>query len=264
MAAALAFWGLLSLIPLGALAVSVFGRALGSSAVAERQMADLLQALLPMGASGIEQAIRHFPQPRGSWFVEVVSALGLLWAASRLFHTLEDVLTRVWSGHGAGRTLFARNLVALAATVGSGILFLVITVATAGAVALRRGVLAALPAPAWQALLFDKLVPVVAAWAMFALTYQYLPQGRVQWRKAAAGALAAAVMWEITRVVFAMLVSRSATYGRLYGSLAGAVVVVVWIYLCATILLVGAEIAVVLQCRAADRAGEPSCSANGL
>jgi membrane protein len=82
---------------------------------------------------------------------------------------------------------------------------------------------------------------------MFMLMYVFLTQEKVRWREAAIGAGAAAATWEISRIVFAALVSQSAAYGRLYGSLAGTVVAILWIYLTATIMLVGAEIAVVLQ-----------------
>ena len=57
------------------------------------------------------------------------------------------------------------------------------------------------------------------------------------------------MLWEVSRLAFATLVTQSAAYGRLYGSLAGIVVVIIWLYLTASIMLVGAEVAVVLQRR---------------
>ncbi len=181
--------------------------------------------------------------------MEVVSALGLLWAASRLFHTLEDVLTRVWSGHGRGRSLFLRNLIAVAVTAGAALVFLVVMTGTA----LAAGLAARAPDFAAQSVLWLvaswllTMLPVAAAWVMFLLMYKFLPQEPVQWRAAAIGAAMAAVMWEVSRITFAAMVSHSAGYGSLYGSLAGTVVVSVWIYVTATVMLLGAELAVVLQ-----------------
>jgi len=253
MAAATAFYGLISLIPLGALAISVLGRVLKSMAIAdsEGKIIRLLRSSLPLDAPAIEDAIRQFPHPTGSWFVEVVSLLSLLWAASRLFHTLEDVLTRVWSGHGRGRPLFLRNIIALAATAGAGLIFVAVLIATAMAAAMasRAGEIADYPILQWLVSWIVAIALPAAAWLMFLLMYVFLPQGRVQWRTAAIGAAAAAVLWEISRTVFAALVAQSAAYGRLYGSLAGTVVVGLWIYLTATIMLAGAELAVVLQKR---------------
>jgi membrane protein len=245
MAAATAFFGLLSLIPLAALAISILGRVLGSGPAAESHILNLLHAVLPVKAAGLDTAIRSFPSPRGSWFVETVSLLGLLWAGSRLFLTLEDALTRVWSGHGRGRPLLLRNLVALAATVGAGVIFLVLLLLTtaAAAVAHLAGGRLVLPVSAW----LQAFGPPVGAWLMFLLMYQFLPQGRVNWSKAILGAGVAAVLWEFSRMLFADLVTRSAAYGKLYGSLAGTVVMTVWMYLSATIMLAGAELAVVLQ-----------------
>jgi len=250
MAAATAFYGLIALIPLGALAISVFGRVLGSAA-AERQVLSFLRTAFPVDSPAIEEAIRRFPQVTGSWFIEAISLLSLLWAASRLFRTLEDVLTRVWSGHGRGRPLFVRNLIALAATAGAGLIFLVTVFATTivAALASRGQDLVDLPVLRWVAAWAHVATPLAATWVMFVLMYQFLPHERVSWRAAAIGAAAAAIIWEVSRFVFASLVAESAEYGKLYGSLAGTVLVSLWIYLTAAIMLVGAEMAVVLQKR---------------
>ncbi len=251
MASAVAFYGLICLIPLGALAISVFGRLLSTMAISdtEGQIFGLLRQALPLDAPAIEEAIRNFPYPSGPWFVEAVSLLGLLWAASRLFWTLEDVLTRVWSGHGRGRPLFLRNLIALAATGGAGLLFLITLVltATAAALAARPGFPAAGPVVQWLASWIIIIALPALAWIMFLLMYLFLPQERISWRTAAIGAGAAAVLWEVSRIVFAKLVAQSAAYGQLYGSLAGTVLLGIWIYLSATIMLAGAELAVVLR-----------------
>jgi membrane protein len=251
MAAATAFYGLISLIPLGVLAISVVGRVLGffAAADAEDQVLDFMRAALPLKAPAVERAIRQYPHPTGSWFVEAVSLLGLLWAGSRLFRTLEDVLTRVWSGHGRGRSLFARYLIALAATACAGLIFLATMLATAttAALASTEGGPAAALLLRWVAPGLRAVAPIGAAWMMFLLMYKFLPQDRVRWREAVIGAAAAAVMWEISRAAFAVLVNQSAGYGQLYGSLAGIVLVGMWIYVTAAIMLVGAELAVVLQ-----------------
>jgi len=269
MAAATAFYGLISLIPLGALAISVLGRVLKSMAIAdtEGEIIRLLRNSLPLDAPAIEDAIRQFPHPTGSWFVEVVSLLGLLWAASRLFHTLEDVLTRVWSGHGRGRSLFLRNVIALAATAGAGLIFVFVLIATAMAAALasRAGEITNYPMLRWLASWVAAVALPAAAWLMFLLMYVFLPQERVRWRTAAIGAAVAALLWELSRTAFAALVAQSAAYGRLYGSLAGTVLVGVWIYLTATIMLGGAELAVVLQKRSDPVGGgeAPPCLGPG-
>jgi membrane protein len=252
MAAATAFYGLICLIPLVGLTISVFGRVLGStpSGDAKDQVLAFLHTVVPLEAPSVEDAIRQFPQPSGSWFVEAVSILGLLWASSRLFHTLEDVLTRVWSGHGRGRPIFLRNLVALGATAAAGLIFLVTMLATtAAALPVADSILRFIPALHGVTVWVGRAIVLLGAWLMFLLMYVYLPQERVRWREAAIGAVIAAVMWEISRFAFSTLVSRSTAYGRLYGSLAGIVVVTLWIYLTAIITLIGAEFAVVLQRR---------------
>jgi membrane protein len=138
--------------------------------------------------------------------------------------------------------------VALAATIGAGAIFLGLLLATpaAAAIAYLAGGRMVFPVAAW----IQAFGPPACAWLMFLLMYQFLPQERVQWGKAIIGAGVAAVLWELSRIVFADLVAHSAGYGKLYGSLAGTVVMTVWMYLSAIIMLLGAELSVVLQERA--------------
>ena len=71
MAAATAFYGLICLIPLVGLTVSVLGRILGStpSGDAKDQVLAFLHTVVPLEAPSVEDAIRQFPQPSGSWLM---------------------------------------------------------------------------------------------------------------------------------------------------------------------------------------------------
>ncbi|MBN1460163.1 MAG: YihY/virulence factor BrkB family protein, partial [Armatimonadetes bacterium] len=59
----------------------------------------------------------------------------------------------------------------------------------------------------------------------------------------------AALLWLASRRIFAMLVVGSSRYGQLYGPLAGAVVLLLWIYYSAYIMILCGEVGAVLQKR---------------
>jgi membrane protein len=78
---------------------------------------------------------------------------------------------------------------------------------------------------------------------LFALLYQYLPARHVPWKAAFLGAGVAALLWQVTKIGFAFYLAYVHSYDRLYGPLAGLVILVIWTYYSMSILLLGAEIA---------------------
>lgn len=95
------------------------------------------------------------------------------------------------------------------------------------------------------------LVTVVTALplttAMFMLIYSVVPNTRVQPGPALAGAVTAAVLWELGKNGFAAYVTYAANYARLYGTLALIPLFLLWIYLTWLIVLVGLQIAASVQ-----------------
>lgn len=102
------------------------------------------------------------------------------------------------------------------------------------------------------------LVLVLLAFAAFTLLYKILPRGNVRWRAAVLAAAVSVGLWEIARSAFGMFLRSSAYYGLLTGSLAGVVAFLLWIYTAVAVLLLGAEIAAILN---QNRAGPPEKSA---
>jgi membrane protein len=85
--------------------------------------------------------------------------------------------------------------------------------------------------------------------SMLFLLYWTMPAGRVSARAAAAAAVPGALLWVVLRSAFALLVAGSSRYKGLYGPLAGAIVLLVWIYYSAYIVIFCGEIGSTLQAR---------------
>jgi membrane protein len=87
---------------------------------------------------------------------------------------------------------------------------------------------------------FAVLVAAVAA------LLRYAPNFRTPWRTAALAAAAFAVVWLAVTYVFGLYVSRFASFGATYGALASVIVLMLWFYLTAFVVLGAAELAALL------------------
>ena len=87
---------------------------------------------------------------------------------------------------------------------------------------------------------FAVLVAAVAA------LLRYAPNFRTPWRTAALAAAAFAVVWLAVTYGFGLYVSRFASFGATYGALASVIVLMLWFYLTAFVVLGAAELAALL------------------
>ncbi len=90
-------------------------------------------------------------------------------------------------------------------------------------------------------------LPALLTFVAFASLYRIVPAERPRWRDALPGALIATLLFETLKNSFAFYVANFNNFDVVYGSLAGALLFLLYTYLGAAILLIGAEIARTLQ-----------------
>lgn len=96
--------------------------------------------------------------------------------------------------------------------------------------------------PTWAAELWVLLrFPAVAVLGFFILFFLYAQDRRHTWRDTWPGTLAALVAWMVLSSLYALYVDNVADYSLLYGSIGTVIVVLIWLYLTAVILILGAE-----------------------
>ena len=98
------------------------------------------------------------------------------------------------------------------------------------------------------------VLPLVLLVGIFSLLYAIIPNRRLRFRQVFPGAVFASAVWALASLAFSFYVDRFANYARLYGSLGGVVILLVWLYLTSVVLLVGSEINAVL-CLKSNRDG---------
>jgi membrane protein len=81
----------------------------------------------------------------------------------------------------------------------------------------------------------------------FALVYYFAPAAKQKWRWISPGSVMAFVFWLVFSLLFSLYVGTFGSYNETYGSLAGVVILMLYIYYSAAIMLVGAEVNQVIE-----------------
>ena len=91
---------------------------------------------------------------------------------------------------------------------------------------------------------------VAAVLCGLALLYRFGPsRAPANWRWVTPGSLTAAVLWLASSIAFSLYVAKFAAYNQTYGTLGGVVVLLMWLYISAFVILLGAELNAESSCR---------------
>lgn len=252
-AAAVAFYTLLSLLPLLIFLISV-GVALGGS-VDEAYRGTLILfkgVVVHLDAASLE-SLRDFVEraTRFQW----PGILLLAWTSRRIFAALFSALEIVFEI--PGRSFVHGNLVAIAmvmVTGGTLLGTLALTMVSAG----LEGAVLRLAVPVSGAgvlfhdvagFVLERLVPAAVTATFFFVLYRVAPRRVASVKHAAAGALIATVLWEAAKTGFAYYVRNLAHYAGLYGALEAVIVLALWLELSVSVVLYGGEIVALLPLR---------------
>lgn len=180
-----------------------------------------------------------------------IGLLGTLWSVTAIYATLDRALSAVLDQR-APRSLVRGRLRGLAFAAVLVLLAALSFVLSFVVQALSDTLLAAgvAPTPRIALEILSPLVGLASGFALFAVIYHQVPQRRQSRRALLAGAGFAALLWEVAKIAFAVLVREAALFTA-YGALALAAGLLTWIYLTAIILLAGAELMKAMEARPA-------------
>jgi membrane protein len=243
LAAALAFYTILSAAPLLVIALAIVGLFLHQDQNVQNQLVDQLSSLVgEEGGQAIQTMIEHASRPGSSIPAMIVGIVVLLAGASGVFAELQDSLNTIWGvmpkpGRGILGTIRDRFL-SLVMVFGTGFLLLVSLVISTVLAALTRFV--GLSGVGVVGQLVNFCVSLVVVTLLFAMIYKFLPDVKITWRDVWIGALATAVLFTIGKLLIGLYLGH-ASVGSAYGAAGSLVVFVVWVYYSGQILFVGAE-----------------------
>lgn len=254
LAAALAHFALLSLIPLLLLVLWVLGTVYKGTD--PQQVIELIAPMFPrLRTDVVGNTFLALVDKRGA--AGGLGVLVLLWIALRIFVTLQAALDRIWEvKHQHRRPLLLQYLIAVPTVILIGLVAWVsafLTPFVAGILPLLWPTWAEEALPTTVALATDALSVLVSVLLMFCI-YRLLPTYRPRTRSALYGAVVAGVAWEASKRLFTWYIAAYAKTDQVYGAMGGIVILMFWTYLSALILLFGAE---VVSCHAKRIAERP-------
>lgn len=254
MAAAVAYYGVLSLFPLLMILTSGLGFVLELSPSAQNAQQQVLQAVSQNASPAVAERLAEvFAQVRRQAPVSGPLGLGfLLLAAIGLFINFEKAFNRIWNVEApeyrgllrAVRSALWLRGRAFVMLVGLG--SLVILVSIVGVVASSvRPLVDMLPGGDWTWSAVQILVTLSLNFGLFTVMYRLLPRVPVRWSEAACGGVVAALLWEAVRQVLSVILAHS-RYSA-YGIIGSLILVMLWIYTAAAIVFLGAEYVQVIR-----------------
>lgn len=224
LAAAIAYYAFVSMVPLVVLGV-VVATVLGGDALADQVVAAASEVLAPAGEELIRSAVRA---RTGLGGVTVAGLAVLLWGALKAFRALDRAFSLVYGTDPAASILASITDAVLAlSAVGAGL----------GAMVVIGAAVAVLPGQVPGGLGAVALFVTLAV--VFLPLYYLFPDADLAVREVVAGAVLAALGWTVLGGVFQLY----ATYlsgASLYGLLGGVLLALAWLYLGALLLLYGA------------------------
>ncbi len=244
-AAGVAFYGLLAIFPALAAAVSIYGL-VADPAEVERQVG-VLSGVLPQEAAGLITGQLHRIAATSSNALSVGLLAGVLlalWSAASGVKALITALNVTYD-ESEKRGFLRLNAVALLLTLGA-IVFAVLSLALIVALPallsnLGIGGLGEIGRFVVSALRW----PLLALVILFGLAvlYRYGPsRDQPQWRWVSWGATVATVLWLVASALFSFYVSNFGNYNKTYGSIGAVVILLMWFYITAFIVLLGATL----------------------
>jgi membrane protein len=237
MAAAIAYYALVSVFPLVLLALAI-AATLGGAAFVDRVLLALETALTPATAAVIAESLGSGPGRGGA---TALGLLALLWSGLRLFRGLDVAISDLY-GVRTTESFLERVADALVA-VGAMLTAVLGTAALGVGLALAGFPAVGVLAPAG---FFGVLV------AAFLPLYYLLPDVDVTVREVLPGAVFAALGWSALGAVFSLATAALEPFA-VYGAVGGVLLLVTWLYVGALVVLLGALLNAIRADRRPDR-----------
>ena len=243
LSAGLAFFFLVTMIPLVLLSVSIVGFVL-TSEQAGREIVAQLTRNFPVYRNEISRAILRIIQSRKS--SGVVGTVILIAFATPLFSSSRMVLHRLM-GLKSGRGVVRGFAIDAGMVILLGVLLFAITAITWAFYWFQVFVLAPANMPADWLSALTLAFSLTLSMVMFYLGYRYVPVRHMRAGPALAGSLVATVLWEIAKQLFGLYIREFGVYDQIYGPLGVLVAFVMFVYYSAIVFVVGGAYAASLD-----------------
>jgi membrane protein len=245
LAAALTYYAVLSIFPAAIVLVSLLG-VFGQGRETTSALLDIVNDLGPQSAvDTLEGPLEDLSTAPGAGIALVVGVLVALWSASGYVGAFGRAMNRIYEVP-EGRPFWKLRPIMIVVTLVAVVLVAILAVGlvVTGPLAETVGHTIGLGDTAvtvWDIAKWPVLLAIVVA--VVAILYYATPnvkQPKFRW--ITPGALIAIVTWALASVAFGLYVANFSAYNKTYGSLAGVIVFLLWLWITNLALLFGAEL----------------------
>jgi membrane protein len=241
--AALAFYTIFSLAPVLILSIAIAGFFFGKAA-ARGEVVDQIGGLVgPQGAGLVQSVLQNASRRDAGLIATIFSIVTLILGANTALAELKAGLDQIWDVPAERRTGFwyyvRTRLLSVGLILVLGFLMLVslaISAALAALERLSRGELFINTVLGWA----NSLFAFVLVAALFATIYKVLPSVKIAWRDVTIGSLVTALLFTAGKFAIGVYLGNSGVAST-YGAAGSVVLLLIWVYYSAQILLYGAE-----------------------
>lgn len=240
--AALAYYSVFSMGPLLLIVTSVAGLFFGADVV-RKGLSSQFQALLGQtGSKAVEAMLEGASSPHTGRLAALTGVVLLLVAALGVVSQLKDAINTIWNVEepkdASVRWYVRTYLISFAGILGLGFLLAVSLVISTGLAAVSAQVSAGTTA---LGMFLNTAISLLLLSVLFAMLFKWFPDTEIEWRDVLPGAVATALLFNLGKFVIGWYIGTQGLEST-YGAAASIVVLLVWVYYSAQIVLFGAEL----------------------
>ncbi|MBI5408328.1 MAG: YihY/virulence factor BrkB family protein [Nitrospirae bacterium] len=235
LAASIAYFLIMSIVPLSLLIIAVFGYIMGEHEEIYRYSLSRLMSFFPSVTSGVTNELRNIIIFRGiSWITLII--YGFL--SIQLFYSIERAMDVIFKVPKRRHFLLFILWTIFIVTLLMIFLFLAFTLSSFTGPSLN--IFGA--EVGYKAGIFLKYIaPFLLVLSTFTAIYKIVPKGKVPLKDAFSGALLVTILWELAKRLFTWVVKNVSYIGAIYGSLTTFILFLLWMYYISCIFLLGGE-----------------------
>lgn len=245
MSAQLAYYFLLSIFPFFIFAFTL----IGYMPISTENALTIIRIIAPEKVTELlESNLHSFLNTRRGWLL-FLSLAGTLWTSSSAIHAIIVALNRAY-GVADERSYFTSRLLAILFTIGMVLAIFMTLILPVFGKMIETFFTSRMHIPyyilfTWRLLRW--VVSLLFLFSLFAFLYYFAPKCNVNGKVAIVGALFAGFGWLAVSYGFSYYVNNFSNYSLTYGSLGGVIILMIWFYLSAMILILGGQINAMLQ-----------------
>jgi membrane protein len=242
--AALAYYTIFSLAPLLLIVIAIAGIVFGHDAAQGKIFEQLRGVLGSTTAEAMQEMVKNAAKPKSGSIATILGIATLILGASGVFGQLKDALNTIWdvkAKEGGGIMILIKDrFLSFAMVFGVGFLLMVSLVIDTAIAAMGKYAGSHLPGgeALWHVVELAFSFGVVTV--LMAGIFRLLPDLKIEWRDVWLGAALTSLLIVLGKFALSIYFARSAV-GSSFGAAGSLVIVLLWVYYSAQILLFGAE-----------------------